>query len=75
MAIQWSCLLDFLWFKGNESSTDEKAASAFNAVKLDDEVGGKAIQVRVVQGMEPRHFIKMFGGKMIVYSGGKVWFG
>ena len=41
-------------------------------MKLDDEVGGKAIQVRVVQGKEPRHFIKMFGGKMIVFSGGKV---
>ena len=58
--------------KGNESSQDEKASSAINAVKLDDEVGGKAIQVRVVQGKEPRHFIKMFGGKMIVFSGGKV---
>ena len=58
--------------KGNESSQDEKAASAINAIKLDDDVGGKAIQVRVVQGQEPRHFIKMFGGKMIVFSGGKV---
>jgi len=60
----------YFW-QGNESTTDEKAASAINAVKLDDEVGGKAIQVRVVQGKEPRHFIKMFGGKMIVFSGGK----
>ena len=58
--------------QGNESSQDEKAASAINAIKLDDDVGGKAIQVRVVQGQEPRHFIKMFGGKMIVFSGGKV---
>ena len=58
--------------KGNESSQDEKAASAINAIKLDDDVGGKAIQIRVVQGQEPRHFIKMFGGKMIVFSGGKV---
>ena len=58
--------------KGNESSQDEKAASAINAIKIDDDVGGKAIQVRVVQGQEPRHFIKMFGGKMIVFSGGKV---
>ena len=58
--------------KGNESSQDEKAASAINAIKLDDDVGGKAIQVRVVQGQEPRHFIKMFSGKMIVFSGGKV---
>ena len=62
----------FDYLKGNESSQDEKAASAINAIKLDDDVGGKAIQVRVVQGQEPRHFIKMFGGKMIVFSGGKV---
>ena len=50
---------------------DEKAASAINAVKMDNELGGKAIQVRVTQGSEPRHFIKMFQGKMIVFSGGK----
>ena len=41
-------------------------------MKLDDEVGGKAIQVRVVQGKEPRHFTTMFQGKMVVYTGGKV---
>lgn len=60
----------YFW-QGGESSQDEKAASAINAVRVDDELCGKAVQVRVVQGREPRHFIKMFGGKMIVYSGGK----
>ena len=60
----------YFW-QGNESSTDEKAASAIHAIKLDDEVHGKAIQVRVVQGKEPRHFVKMFQGKMVVFSGGK----
>ena len=40
-------------------------------LQLDDELSGKATQVRVVQGREPRHFIKMFGGKMVVFSGGK----
>ena len=40
-------------------------------MQLDDELSGKATQVRVVQGREPRHFIKMFGGKMVVFSGGK----
>ena len=40
-------------------------------IKVDDELDGKATQVRVVQGREPRHFIKMFGGKMVVFSGGK----
>lgn len=38
---------------------------------MDDELLGKAVQVRVVQGHEPRHFIKMFSGKMIVFMGGK----
>ena len=40
-------------------------------LQMDDELSGKATQVRVVQGREPRHFIKMFGGKMVVFSGGK----
>lgn len=31
---------------------------------------GHAVQVRVTQGNEPRHFLKMFHGTMIVFSGG-----
>lgn len=33
-------------------------------MRLDNEVGGKAVQVRVTQGNEPRHFIKMFQGEL-----------
>ena len=43
-----------------------------STVKMDNELDGKAVQVRVVQGREPRHFIKMFNGKMVVFTGGKV---
>ena len=60
----------YFW-QGSESSQDERAASAICAVQLDDELCGKATQVRVVQGREPRHFIKMFKGKMVIFSGGK----
>ena len=60
----------YFW-QGQASSTDEKAASAIHAVKLDDDLGGKAVQVRVVQGQEPRHFLKMFQGQMVVLAGGK----
>jgi len=60
----------YFW-QGGQSSQDEKAASAICAVKIDDDLSGKAVQVRVVQGREPRHFIKMFVGKMVVFSGGK----
>ena len=31
-------------------------------MKLDDDLGGRAIQVRVTQGNEPRHFLRMFKG-------------
>lgn len=61
----------YFW-QGSKSSTDEKGASAIHAARIDnDELGGGAVQVRVVQGQEPRHFIKMFGGNMVVFSGGK----
>ncbi|GAB0094218.1 Gelsolin [Sergentomyia squamirostris] len=59
----------YFW-QGKHSSTDEKAASAIHAVRLDNELGG-AVQVRVVQGHEPRHFLKIFKGKMVVFTGGR----
>lgn len=58
------------YWQGKHSSLDEKASAAIHAVKLDSEMGGKAIQVRVTQGNEPRHFLKIFKGKMIVFTGG-----
>jgi gelsolin len=60
----------YFW-QGKESTQDEKAASAINAVKLDNDLNGKAIQVRVVQGDEPAHFLHIFKGKMVTFMGGK----
>ncbi|XP_058829411.1 gelsolin, cytoplasmic isoform X1 [Topomyia yanbarensis] len=59
----------YYWL-GNESTTDEKAAAAMHTVRLDNELNGKAIQVRVTQGNEPRHFLKIFKGKLINFTGG-----
>eukprot|EP00003_Mantamonas_plastica_P001333 TRINITY_DN1095_c0_g5_i1.p1 TRINITY_DN1095_c0_g5~~TRINITY_DN1095_c0_g5_i1.p1 ORF type:complete len:833 (-),score=276.14 TRINITY_DN1095_c0_g5_i1:45-2471(-) len=60
----------YFW-QGRDSSADEKGASALLAKDLDDSLGGGAVQVRVVQNKEPRHFLEMFRGKMIVHQGGK----
>ncbi|XP_063598696.1 LOW QUALITY PROTEIN: gelsolin, cytoplasmic-like [Penaeus indicus] len=57
--------------QGIASSQDEKASSAIHAVRLDNELNGKAVQVRVVQGYEPAHFLRMFKGRMVVFLGGK----
>jgi advillin len=59
----------YYWL-GNNSTNDEKGAAALLSVELDDSMGGKPVQVRVVQGKEPGHFRQLFQGKMIVYQGG-----
>lgn len=58
------------YWQGKQSSTDEKAGSAIHAVRLDNELDGIATQVRVAQGYEPRHFLKIFKGKMVTFTGG-----
>nr|XP_027221280.1 gelsolin, cytoplasmic-like [Penaeus vannamei] len=60
----------YFW-QGIASSQDEKASSAIHAVRLDNELNGKAVQVRVVQGYEPAHFLRMFKGRLVVFLGGK----
>lgn len=62
--------LIYFWL-GQNSSQDEKGTAAMKAVELDDELGGVAVQVRVVQGKEPAHFLTIFSGKMIILRGGK----
>jgi hypothetical protein len=37
---------------------------------LDDRLGGLPVQVRVVEGKEPNHFLAMFQGKLKVFQGG-----
>lgn len=65
MSFCWCCL------QGQHSSQDEKATAAKKTVELDDELGGAAVQVRVVQGKEPAHFLTIFNGKMTILRGGK----
>jgi gelsolin len=59
------------YWQGKHSTLDERAAAAMHAVRLDNELDGGAIQVRAVQGHEPRHFLKIFKGRMIIFEGGK----
>ncbi|XP_063000989.1 gelsolin isoform X2 [Elgaria multicarinata webbii] len=60
----------YTW-QGADSSQAEITTSAFLTVQLDEELGGTAVQKRVVQGKEPPHLISLFGGKpLIVYKGG-----
>lgn len=62
-------MIVYFW-QGESSTADEKGAAALQAKSLDDKAGGKAVQVRVVQGKEPAHFRQLFRGNMVVHSGG-----
>ncbi|KAI9548754.1 hypothetical protein NQZ68_003288 [Dissostichus eleginoides] len=59
----------YMW-QGRHATQDEIAASAFQAVILDQMYGDEPVQVRITMGKEPRHFMAMFKGKMVIYEGG-----
>ncbi|KAM4699877.1 advillin isoform 1-T2 [Discoglossus pictus] len=59
----------YIW-QGRHSSQDELAASAFLAVQLDQDFNGEPVQVRVCMGKEPRHFMAIFKGKLVIFEGG-----
>jgi villin 1/advillin len=64
------CWIIYFW-QGANSSQDERGASALIAKEFDDARGGAPVQVRVVQGKEPNHFLTLFKGKFIVHEGGR----
>ncbi|XP_075880593.1 advillin [Nelusetta ayraudi] len=63
------CYLLYIW-QGRHATQDEVAASAFQAVHLDQQHGGEPVQVRLTMGKEPRHFMSIFKGKMVIFEGG-----
>ena len=60
----------YFWL-GNNCSADEKGAAALLTKELDDEMGGRPLQIRLLQGKEPSHFTGLFKGTMVVHQGGK----
>ncbi|KAM4588601.1 advillin [Odontesthes bonariensis] len=63
------CYLLYIW-QGRHATQDELAASAFQAVHLDQKYNDEPVQVRVTMGKEPRHFMAVFKGKMVIFDGG-----
>ncbi|XP_053545782.1 villin-1 [Bombina bombina] len=59
----------YMW-QGRHASQDEIAASAYQAVALDQQYDGQPVQIRVPMGKEPAHLMAIFKGKMVVYEGG-----
>uniref|UniRef100_A0A8C9YTE3 Villin like n=1 Tax=Sander lucioperca TaxID=283035 RepID=A0A8C9YTE3_SANLU len=49
---------------------NEITACAYQAVNIDNKYNGSPVQVRVVMGKEPRHFLAIFKGKLVIFEGG-----
>jgi len=58
----------YFW-QGRDSDVHEKGAAAMLTTKIDQDLNGKAVQVRVVQNKEPKHFLQLFKGSMVVHIG------
>jgi len=61
-------ILVYFWL-GLKATNEDRGSAALLAKQLDDEVDDRAIQIRIVQGKEPPHFIALFGGEFTVYLG------
>lgn len=58
----------FVLHQGRHATTDEITACAYQAVNVDNKYNGAPVQVRVVMGKEPRHFLAIFKGKLIIFE-------
>ena len=54
--------------QGRHATQDEITACAYQAVNVDNQYNGAPVQVRVVMGKEPRHFLAIFKGKLIIFE-------
>uniref|UniRef100_A0A4W4GZR7 HP domain-containing protein n=1 Tax=Electrophorus electricus TaxID=8005 RepID=A0A4W4GZR7_ELEEL len=59
----------YMWL-GRHATQDEITACAYQAVNVDNRYNGAPVQVRVTMGKEPRHFLAIFKGRLIIYEGG-----
>lgn len=55
--------------QGKQASLSDKGTSALLTVNVAPKMKGGSIHVLVNQGYEPRHFLKIFLGKLIVLFG------
>uniref|UniRef100_A0A7N4P311 Villin like n=1 Tax=Sarcophilus harrisii TaxID=9305 RepID=A0A7N4P311_SARHA len=62
----------YIW-QGRYASVDEVTASALNALELDHMYQEEAVQVRVTMGKEPRHFLAIFRGRLVVFQVREEW--
>uniref|UniRef100_A0A6I8PHJ3 Villin like n=1 Tax=Ornithorhynchus anatinus TaxID=9258 RepID=A0A6I8PHJ3_ORNAN len=64
------CYILYSW-QGRHASGDEITALAVEAAELDRRFQEEPVHVRITVGKEPRHFLAIFGGRLIFRDGKK----
>jgi len=57
------------FYQGRAASINDKGAAALLTIEMDDKLGRSAREVRVVQNREPKHFMDLFKGKLVISQG------
>eukprot|EP00026_Physarum_polycephalum_P000495 Phypoly_transcript_00496.p1 GENE.Phypoly_transcript_00496~~Phypoly_transcript_00496.p1 ORF type:complete len:1079 (+),score=217.15 Phypoly_transcript_00496:107-3343(+) len=57
------------FYQGRDATINDSGAAALLTVDLDDSLNRQAKEVRVVQGKEPKHFLTIFKGKIMLHQG------
>ncbi|XP_022911438.2 advillin isoform X2 [Onthophagus taurus] len=58
----------YTWF-GLHASDDEMLNTFSKRTEIENELGGQAIKVRVIQGREPPQLLQIFKGKLVIFRG------
>ncbi|XP_054640381.1 advillin [Dunckerocampus dactyliophorus] len=58
----------YIW-QGRHATQNVLGASALQAIDMDERYGGAPVEVRVTMGKEPKHFLAIFKGKMVIFEG------
>uniref|UniRef100_A0AAX7V0T9 HP domain-containing protein n=1 Tax=Astatotilapia calliptera TaxID=8154 RepID=A0AAX7V0T9_ASTCA len=64
------CYLLYMWQVRSQLKQFTITHLNLFAVSLDQKYNGEPVQVRVTMGREPRHFMAIFKGKLVIFEGG-----
>lgn len=61
-------LLIIILYQGSDASEKDRTTAFDKAYELENEIEGNVALVKVPQGKEPKHFLSIFKGEMMIFK-------